>query len=464
MRTFKAYTPDQIYLLPPNIADWLPEGHLAQFVSEVVDQLDLQAIFAAYENGDERGQPPYHPGMMLKLLMYGYCTGKPSSRKIEKATWEEVAYRVLSGDQHPDHDSIAEFRKRHLLVLPGLFLQVLKLCRAAGLVKLGHVALDGTKVKANASKHKAMSYDRMGKAEAQLEKEIADLLQEAACVDKDEDAKYGVGTRGDELPKDLQRRESRLLKIRAAKAELEAEAVAATEVKAKEVEDRLAERASEEIKTGNKTRGRVPVVPDPETAVPEAKAQKNFTDPESRIMKDGASKGFEQAYNAQIVVDSTSQIIVAEGITQETNDKKQLLPMMAKVEDNVGSLAKNTSADAGYFSEMNVTAKKLEGTNLHIPPNRQKHGDKPVIVEEEPMQELSVADRMRSKLKTKAGQEVYRFRKAIVEPVFGQIKEVRGFRRFSMRGLAKVQAEWTLVCLTHNLLKLFRSGWLPQVA
>src|SRR3989338_9621758 len=224
MKTFKAYTPNQTYLLPPDMVDWLPAGHLALFISDVVDQLDLKLIYASYEDGGDRGQPPYHPAMMMKLLLYAYCTGKPSSRKIEKATWEEVAYRVLSADQHPDHDSIAEFRKRHLLVLGGLFLQVLKLCRGAGLVKLWHVALDGTKVKANASKHKAMSYDRMGKAEAQLEKEITTLLEEAKNVDDEEDAKYGKGKRGDELPEELQRRESRLTKIRAAKAALEAEA------------------------------------------------------------------------------------------------------------------------------------------------------------------------------------------------------------------------------------------------
>lgn len=466
MRTFRPYAPEQIYLLPPNLAEWLPEGHLASFISDVVDQLDLHEIYASYEKRDDRGQPPYHPAMMSKLLVYGYCTGKPSSRKIEKATWEEVAYRVLSADQHPDHDSIAEFRKRHLSVLPGLFLQVLKLCQAAGLVKLGHVALDGSKVKANASKHKAMSYDRMGKAEAQLEKEIAVLLAEAENVDEAEDTKYGKGKRGDELPKELQRRESRLAKIQAAKAALEAEAKELAAKKLKEVEKKLAKRAEEEAKTGRKSKGKAPVIPNPEMAIPEAKAQRNFTDSESRIMKDGASKGFEQAYNAQIVVDAEAQIIVAEGITQESNDKQQLIPMLNKTKENLGSLPENVSADAGYFSEANVTAEELADFNLHIPPDRQKHGGMaiPAGDKTEEAEGLSVADKMRSKLRTKLGHEVYRFRKAIVEPVFGQIKEARGFRRFSMRGLAKVKAEWTLVCLTHNLLKLFRSGWEPQAA
>lgn len=446
------------------MADWLPAGHLAPFISDVVDHLDLKLIYASYAGGGDRGQPPYHPAMMLKLLVYAYCMGKPSSRKIEKATWEDVPYRVLSADQHPDHDSIAEFRKRHLKILYGLFLQILRLCQKAGLVKLGHVALDGTKVKANASKHKAMSYDRMGKAEEQLEKEIAELLRQAEEADAMEDATYGKGKRGDELPKELQRRESRLAKIRAARAQLEAEAKEAAQVRACEVDAQLADRKRKEEETGQKIKGRMPVVPDPEKAVPVDKAQRNFTDPESRIMKDGASQGFEQAYNAQIVVDEESQVIVAAGITQETNDKKQLLPMMMKVKENLVKLPEKVSADAGYFSETNVTAEELEGVDLYIPPDRQKHGEKPVTIKGRPPNDLSVADQMRRKLRTRAGQEVYRFRKAIVEPVFGQIKEARDFRRFSLRGLIKVEAEWTLVCLTHNLLKLFRSGWVPQAA
>lgn len=461
MRTFKPYTPNQTYLLPPNMLDWLPSGHLALFISDVVDQLDLKLIYSSYEEGGERGQPPYHPAMMMKLLLYAYCTGKTSSRKIEKATWEEVAYRVLSADQHPDHDSISEFRKRHLKVLSGLFLQVLMLCQKAGLVKLGHVALDGTKVKANASKHKAMSYDRMGKAEEQLKKEIEELLKQAEATDVAEDTKYGKGKNGDELPEELKRRESRLAKIKAAKEALEAEAKEKAVIKADEVRKQLEQKEKE---TGEKIKGRPPVIPDPQSAVPEDKAQRNFTDPESRIMKDGASKGFEQAYNAQIVVDGESQIIMAASVTQETNDKKQLVPMIKKVKENLGTLPENVSADAGYFSETNVTAPDLKAIDLYIPPDRQKHGEKPVAILGRAPKNLSVADRMRRKLRTKAGQEVYRMRKAIVEPVFGQIKEERGFRRFSLRGLVKVECEWTLVCLTHNLLKLFRSGCLLQAA
>jgi hypothetical protein len=319
-------------------------------------------------------------------------------------------------------------------------------------------------VKANASKHKAMSYDRMGKAEAHLEEEIAALLRQAEEADAAEDAKYGKGRHGDELPEELKRRESRLEKIKAAKAALEAEAREEVRLKAEEVQEELKGRERKEKETGQKIRGRLPVIPDPQEAVPEEKAQRNFTDPESRIMKDGASKGFEQAYNAQIVVDGESQIIVASGVTQETNDKRQLIPMMKKAGENLGELPEKVSADAGYFSETNVTEKDLEDVDLYIPPDRQKHGEKPMPAQGRPPKDLSVTDCMRRKLRTKSGQEVYRFRKAIVEPVFGQIKEARRFRRFSLRGLVKVESEWTLVCLTHNLLKLFRSGGLLQAA
>ena len=311
MRTFKPYIPDQLYLLPPALRDWLPEGHLALFISDVVDTLDLEPIFDVYEQGDGRGQPPYHPAMMVKLLIYGYCMGKPSSRKLESASYEEVGYRVLCAEQHPDHDSIAEFRKRHLEVLGGLFVQVLRLCQKAGLVKLGHVALDGTKIKANASKHKAMSYERMCKAEQELEQEVKRLLKLAEKVDGAEDQEFGQGKRGDELPAELARRDSRLNKIRQAKAELEEEARQRAEQAAVEAQAKIDERRLKEQQTGHKARGRKPEVVDPQQAVPEPKAQRNFTDADSRIMKDGATQGFVQGYNCQAVVDSQAQIIVA---------------------------------------------------------------------------------------------------------------------------------------------------------
>ena len=457
MKTFKPYNPDQLFLLPPALRDWLPEEHLALFISDVVDELDLSPIFSDYEQGEERGQPPYHPAMMTKLLVYGYSMGKVSSRKIEKATYEEIPYRVLAANQHPDHDSIAEFRKRHLQALGGLFLEVLQLCQQAGLVKLGHVALDGSKIKANASKHKAMSYGRMDEAERRLEQEVSELLTRAQEADTEEDRKYGVGQRGERLPEELRRRESRLKKIREAKRALEEQAKQQAQAKAEIARSKIAEREREAEEDGHKPKGRTPQVPDPEQAKPEPRAQRNFTDPDSRIMKDGASGGFEQAYNAQAAVDSHVQIIVAAGITQEANDKRQLAPMLKEVEHNVGTMPEKGSADVGYFSEANLTDESLKGIDLYVPCERHKHAEAVLEVGSAPGAEATVIEQMKHKLKTVEGQAVYRMRKAIVEPVFGQIKEVRGFRRFSFRGKEKVAAEWLLICLTHNLLKLFRA-------
>lgn len=457
--TYLPYSLDQRLLLPPDMRDWLPEKHLALFVSDVVDELDLSSIMMKCAKYETRGRAGYHPRMLIKLLLYGYCTGKTSSRKLELATYEEVAYRVLTGDQHPDHDCIAAFRKEHLKELGGLFVQVLVLCQKAGLVKMGHVALDGTKVKANASKHKAMSYDRMGATEQKLEEEVKRLLSEAEQVDAAEDKKYGRDKRGDELPKELERRESRLKKIREAKAALEQEAREAAERAATEAHAKLEQRRKHEEETGKKVGGRPPTVPDPAQAKPDPKAQKNFTDPESRIMKDGASKSFEQAYNAQAAVDGEAQIIIAADVTQEANDKKQLVAMLEQVQENLGALPAKASADAGYYSAAALASEKLTSVDLHVPPDRQKHGEQPEATGGEPGIEVaSAAEKMRQKLRTTEGHNTYKMRKAIVEPVFGQIKEVRGFRRFSLRGLSNVKAEWSLVCLAHNLLKLFRSG------
>lgn len=461
-KTFRAFCPDQQFLLPPSVRDWLPDGHLALFIADVVDALDLSAIFAVYERGDRRGMPPYHPTMMVRLLLYSYCVGKPSSRKIERATYDEVPYRVLSANQHPDHDTISAFRKRHLKALAALFIQVLEMAKQLKLVKLGHVALDGTKVKANASKHKAMSYQRMTTTEERLQAEVQALLDAAEQADAAEDAEHGKGNRGDELPAELKRRTDRIKKIGEAKAALEARAKELAAAKAVEVQRKLTERAAKELETGKKTRGPTPKVPDPEQAKPEPKAQRNFTDPESRIMIDGATKGFDQCYNAQAAVDAESQIIVAADITQQTNDKQQLVPMMQKVVENMGRLPTNTSADAGYFSEAAVTHPDLAETDLYVPPNRQKHGQ-PLANPPADGDHSSVADDMRRKLATPAGKDIYKMRKAIVEPVFGQVKEARGFRRFSFRGLENVTDEWMLVCTTHNLLKIFRSGGISQL-
>jgi transposase len=448
-KTFRPYDLDQRLLLPPDLREWLPEGHLALFISDVVDELDLAAIVRAYD-GDERGQPPYHPAMMVKLLLYAYCTGRPSSRRIERATHEDVACRVLAADQHPDHDSIAAFRQRHLPALAALFVQVLQLCRAAGLVSLGHVALDGTKVKANASKHKAMSYGRMADTEARLEREVSELLARAQDVDAAEDAEYGRGQRGDRLPADLARRESRLVKIRAAKAALEQQAKDEATAAAAAARAKLAAR--EQGMSGRQ--GRAPVPPDPEAARPAPGAQRNFTDPESRIMKDGATGGFEQAYNAQAVVDAHAQIIVAADVLQGAGDRPYLVPMLTAVHANLGAWPTTVTADGGYFSEANVEALTTTPIDLYVPPDRRRPGPRPINAPAGPR-----AEAMRAKLLTAAAQQIYARRKVIVEPVFGQIKEVRGFRRFSFRGLHRVVAEWSLICLTHNLLKLHRAGF-----
>lgn len=361
MKTFRPYQPDQLLLLPPNLNEWLPEDHLAAFVNEAVEQFDLKEIYKSYDRGGAGGQPPYDPRMMVKILLYGYCTGCHSSRKIERATWEDVGFRVLAANQHPDHDSIADFRKRHLQALRGLFLQVLKLAQKAGLVRLGHVALDSTLVRANASKHKAMSYQRMVETEARLKREIEELFKRAEETDKAEDRKYGKGKRGDEWPEELKRRETRLEKIRKAMKELEEEA-------RQQAEQEKAKTETQAEKTG---KGKTGTKAKKAAGTPDPKAQKNFTDADSRIMRDGNSKSFEQSYKAQAVVDSENQIIVAAAVTQENNDKKQLVPMLKKTRENTKKSPKKLSADAGYFSDESVTHKSIGKTELYIPPKKR---------------------------------------------------------------------------------------------
>jgi transposase len=457
-KCFKPYQPNQLLLLPPDMKQWLPEDHLVYFIMDVVNQLDLSAIYCCYDN-NKGGQPPFDPRMMVALLLYSYCIGLPSSRKIEKATYERVAFRILTADQHPDHDTIADFRKRHLKALSGLFVNVLRLCHQVGLVKLGHVSLDGTKVKANASKHKAMSYGRMEKKAEELEAEVQRLLTEAQAVDDAEDAEYGKGKRGDELPKDLRFKQDRLRKIREAMKSLEDQAKSEADAKREEIRQKELSLAKE----GRKRKGKKPKEP---TDDPDSKAQRNFTDPESRIMKDGSSKSFEQSYNCQAAVDEKSQIIVATNVTQQTNDKQQVEPMVEAIKENTeGKMPQKLSADTGYFSESNIEYLEGEEIDSYVATGRAKHGDQP---EPPPRgripEDISIKDRMTRKLRTKKGRETYSKRKEIVEPVFGQIKEVRGFRRFSLRGLGNVMCEWDLICLTHNLLKLFRSDLMPKVA
>jgi transposase len=464
-QNFIADTVNQTLMFPPSLHDWLPEGHLARFLLDVVSALDLSAIYMSYQEKDGRGQAAYAPEMMVRLLLYGYAKGVYSSRKIQTRTFEDVAFRYLSGDQHPDHATIAEFRKRHLEALSGLFTQALLLCSEAGLVKLGHVSIDGTKIKANAGKHKAMSYGRMNETEARLKQEIDALLAAAEKTDAEEDAQYGKGRHGEELPAELQRRESRLKKIGEAKAALEQEAKEKAAQGRAEAEQKLAEREEEEQRTGKKKRGRKPEPPDPAEAKPDETAQRNFTDPESRIMPDGANKGsFVQGYNAQIAVDSASQVIVAAEVTQETNDKKQLLPMIALIAANLGQKPEKVSADTGYFSEANVTDESVKNVDLYVATGRDKHSSVVETSNDPPPADASPKETMREKLRTEAGRTVYKMRKAIVEPVFGQIKEQRGFRRFSLRGKLNVSREWKLVCAVSNLLKLFRAGWAMEMA
>jgi transposase len=455
--TFRPYSPEQLLLLPPDMARWLPEDHLVYFIRDVERQLDLSAIYGSYD-GTQGGNPAYDPGMMTTLLIYAYCVGVVSSRKIERATYESIPFRVLTADQHPDHDTIAEFRRRHLEALAALFVQVLRLCRKAGLVKLGHVSLDGTKVRANASKHKAMSYGRMEKSVVELEGEVKRLLAEAEGTDTAEDNRYGRGRQDEALPEELRFKQSRLAKIKEAKEALEQEAREGAEAQrleqAKKREDRDA---------SGDHRGRPPKVP---SERPEGKAQRNFTDPDSRIMKDGATKAFEQCYNCQAAVDGDSQVIVATRVSQETNDKKELKPVVETLKKNLdGAKPKQLTTDNGYFSENNVTYLAEEQIDGYLATGRIKHGDQlPVAPRGRIPKEASIKERMARKLRTVKGRAIYAKRKEVSEPVFGQIKHVRGIRQLLLRGVDKVRKEWDLICLGHNVLKLFRSGWRPAIA
>jgi transposase len=451
-KTFRSYDMNQRLLLPPDLREWLRPDHLALYISDVVESLDLSGILKVYEEGDGRGRPPYHPAMMVKLLIYGYCTGKMSSRKLEQATHDDVPFRVLSGNQQPDHDSIAGFRKRHLQELGRLFVQVLQLCERAGLVKLGHVAIDGSKIKANASKYQSLSYARMKHEEQALAAEVERLLGEAQRIDEAEDELYGPGKRGDELPEELRDPETRLARIRSLIAELEAEAKAAAEQK----------RAEKEKPAEQRSRNWRPKfeVSEAGEILPLAKSKRNLTDPDSRIMKDGASKTFHQAYNTQIGVDSQAQIIVAAKVTQSGADQEQLIPLLQEVEKNLGRMPERVSADAGYYSKAALTHEAVSRVDLHLPPNQPQPGN----WEETLPPDATIQERMWHKLGSIAGREVFSKRKVIVEPVFAQVKHIRGFRQFLLRGLQQVEAEWLLVCLTHNLLKLFRATKQPQIA
>lgn len=446
-KTYRPWHPGQSWLLPPSPRDWLPEGDLVYFVLDAVSELDLSAITEVYER-EERGYPPFHPRMMVTLLLYSYTQGVFSSRRIMKRCERDAAYRVIVQDDVPDFRTISDFRKRHLKAFEELFVQVLRLCQQAGLVKLGHVALDGTKIKANASRHKAMSYGRMKEEEQRLRKEIRALLAQAEAADAAEDAEHGRDRRGDELPEELARRESRLRKIREARRALEAEAKAAAEAERQR-------RASEAAQRGDAPCGGRSAAPVKE--VPDDKAQYNFTDPDTSIMK-ANNKGFDQCGNAQAVVDGANQVIVAADVTNEANDKRQFQPMLTQAQQNVGDeqSIEATSADAGYFSEENVVWAEQQTWNAYVATGRLKHHERLAPAPRGRLPNgLSVKERMARKLRTKKGRETYAKRKRIVEPVFGTIKRGLGFTQFLLNGMEKMRAEWRLVCTACNLRKLW---------
>ena len=524
-KTFRPWNPEQTLLLPPSPVEWLPANHLVFFLLDLAAELDLSAIYAVYEARDPRGVKAYEPRMMVVLLLYAYCVGIPSSRRIERACWEDAAFRVLTGNQQPDHSRISDFRLVHLDALAGLFVQVLRLCQKAGLVSLGNVALDGTKVKANASKHKAMSHERMLKTEAQLEAEIAALLRKAELIDAQEDTRYGKGKRGDELPKELQLRQDRLDALRKAKAELEAEAAAdharRREQQARAAEEQAAEAAAQVAdaeaatvaadhdkadaeseaaaqalakeaqqaeRRARSARGRAELArklaiekaqaadlstPDPLSSAdplampsrnlpttaagdPKANAQRNFTDPDSHILKGG--DGWIQGYNCQAAVDGDHQIIVAVGVSNQASDAPHLEPMLERIMANTGQLPEKLIADAGYCSTDNIEASEKRGLDAYVSTSRQAHGKRPRPSRGPAPRDLDARGRMDRKIRSKAGQAIYALRKIIVEPVFGQIKGARGLDCFLLRGLKKASTEWALMATTHNIGKLHRAA------
>jgi transposase len=456
-KTFRAWTIDQPQLLPLVVRDFVAPDHLARFVlALVVDDLDLIEVMAAYSG--EKGQPPFNPHMMTALLLYAYSRGVYSSRRIAQACRERMDFISIVALDPPDFRTISSFRKRHLKALATLFVQVLKLCEKAGLVKLGHVALEGSKIKANASKHKAMSYERMEKRAAEFEAEVATWLSSAEVADVAEDKLYGRDKTGEEMPDWVADKKRRAEAIRKAKAELEAEAKAAAEAK---VEEEVAAEEKRQAE-GRKKPGRKAAPPSGE---PDPKAQNNFTDPESRIMK--SKDGFVQAYNAQAAVDAEAQIIVAQAVTQDANDKRQLVPMTDAIEANLGRKPGQLSADSGYCSDASIEALETRGIDGYIAPGRVKGGgngaseavtappsDDCPAASPEPASASTRVEAMREKIKAGGHDSPYRLRKQLPEPVFGQIKEARGFRQFLLRGLENVRAEWSIVCTVHNLLKL----------
>jgi len=480
-KTFRRYDQGQCFLLPPSLDDWLDEDDEARFVSEVVEELlDLSPIYASYASAS--GAPPYDPRMMLKLLLFGYATGVTSSREIERRCRRDIAFRWLSGNEAPDYRSVSRFRRRHLDALPALFLQVLRVCAQAGLVKLGRVALDGTKLHANASRHKAMSYDRLGPRIEGLQGEVNALLAEAEKVDQAEDQEYGKDRRGDEIPAELARREGRLAKMRAAKEAIEADAVDKAEAAARKKAETAARKkvrtAAKKARTAAQSvdaEGEPEPEPEPEaeaeaevevevevvvvgSAVPKPSAQRNFTDPEARMMK--TNLGFDYAFNAQAVVDEAHQIVLAAEITQQASDVGQLTPMISRTEHNLQAAGIERSprmvlADAGYCSEENLHAAEALAPAVLIATGRQRRGETFPAAPPGPVPEGATRrERMAHALRTEPGRADYARRKAIVEPAFGQMKVRQHAGQLRLRGLAGAKGEWTLHVICHNLRKL----------
>lgn len=485
MKTYRPWEPDRTYLLPPSTRDWLPQDHLATFILEVIDELDLSDIEQRIQEKDPRGEKPYSPRMMTALLLYGYSTGIFASRALAMATWTDVGARVIAAEAHPHFTTINQFRLDHLRALNALFVQVLKLCHHAGLVRLGHVALDGTRIQANASKHKAMSYERMIKLEQRLQAEVDALLAKAAEADRVDDEQFGPDNDGNCLPEEIRRREARLQRLREAKAALQAEAAAARKLELEEQAERARAGAAEAPDEGTKGQlerraeardaaaeklgADVSVIPGvgdglpfhtvqhEQDGTPKPKAQRNFTDPDSRIM---ASNGtYVQAYNAQIVVDEENHIIVAQALTNQGPDVEHLPPMFDQVAHNLGRHPDKATADAGFWSEANGAYCDDKGIDAYISTRRRPHdeGDGAPTTPLPIAARTDAAKAMEAKVTTGAGKEVYSRRKCTVEPVFGEMKEARGFRRFRLRGLVKTRAEFSLVCTGSNLLKLWKN-------
>ena len=459
-KRFRFCSHDQPFLLPPSLQDWLPENHLARFIADVMNELDLSSIYASYERSDGRGLAAYHPVLMARLLLYGYCIGITSSRKIEQATYDNVAFRYLSADQHPDHDTLAAFRQEHVKALAELFVQALRLCQKAGLVKLGNVSIDGTKVKANASTRRSVRYERISEREQHWRAEVARLLSQAQQTDREEERRLGLDHAANQLPDELANAQKRLERLQQAKAELEQEAQAQLKAALESHPTGKPGPRKESEQTGQPPKDRRQRDKEKKQRLRARKnaaapgRQYNFVDPDSRVMKESGERGFVQAYNAQIAVDSQAQIIVAAELTQQPHDRQQLLPMVKSLRSTAQGVPTTITADAGYWDTTSLLDPAMSGIETLIAPDSKPQTPGGTLPPNAPRS--PEAFRMRASLATQEGKARYALRQTTVEPVFGQIKEARGIRRVRLRGLLNVTSEWKLICATHNLLKLFR--------